>query len=196
MRKPRHASPASDLFASEPSTPSGFKYQREILSDEEEGDLVAQFAGLPFKPFEFQGYVGKRRVAWFGWRYDFNTRELRSAEDIPSFLLPLRERSAAFAGIAPADFQHVLLTEYAAGAGIGWHRDKAVFGEVVGISLLSACVLRFRRRRGTGWERASVTAEPRSAYLLRGSARSEWEHSIPTVENLRYSIPFRNLRSA
>ena len=93
------------------------------------------------------------------------------------------------------ELQHVLVTEYGAGAGIGWHRDKAVFGEVVGVSLLAPCVLRFRRAAGEKrWERANVAAAPRSAYLLKGAARSEWEHSIPPVGALRYSITFRNLR--
>jgi alkylated DNA repair dioxygenase AlkB len=89
----------------------------------------------------------------------------------------------------------VLVTEYGPGAGIGWHRDKSVFGETVGVSLLSPCVLRLRRKAGEKkWERANVQVEPRSAYLLSGAARSEWEHSIPPVEALRYSVTFRSLR--
>ena len=43
-------------------------------------------------------------------------------------------------------------------------------------------------------ERANVVAEPGSAYLLSGPARREWEHSIPALEALRYSVTFRNLR--
>ncbi len=77
----------------------------------------------------------------------------------------------------------------------GWHRDKAVFGEIVGISLRSACTFRLRRAVGARWERVSLIAEPRSAYLLSGAARSEWEHSIPAVEELRYSVTYRNLKS-
>jgi alkylated DNA repair dioxygenase AlkB len=178
-----------------PTLPEGLKYQVDWLPPEEERELVRRFAELPFKAFEFQGYVGKRRVVSFGWQYDFNDMKIRKAEDIPPFLLPLRSRAAAFAGVGPFELQHVLLTEYAPGAAIGWHKDKAVFGEVVGISLLSACVFRLRRKTGTTWERASFIAEPRSAYLLRGSSRTEWEHSIPAVDSLRYSITFRNVRS-
>jgi alkylated DNA repair dioxygenase AlkB len=113
---------------------------------------------------------------------------------MPPFLRALRERAAEFAALDPERLQHVLITEYSAGAGIGWHRDKAVFGEIVGISLLAPCVFRLRRRTGSTWERASITARPRSAYLLSGASRSEWEHSIPPVEALRYSVTFRNLR--
>jgi alkylated DNA repair dioxygenase AlkB len=193
----KHGQP--DLFARPPALPpalpEGFKYEADLVSAEEERSLVAVFADLPFRDFEFQGYVGKRRVVSFGWQYDFNTRELRRTEDMPAFLLPLRDKAAAFAGLAGAALQHVLITEYGPGAAIGWHKDKAVFGEVVGISLLSPCNFRFRRKAGTKWERASLIAEPRSAYLLRGASRTDWEHSIPAVERLRYSITFRNLRS-
>lgn len=99
-----------------------------------------------------------------------------------------------FADIEPTQLQQVLVSEYEAGAGIGWHRDKAVFGDVIGISLLSRCNFRLRRQVGEKWERVTVVAEPRSAYLLRGPARTEWEHSIPGVDELRYSLTYRNLR--
>jgi alkylated DNA repair dioxygenase AlkB len=175
--------------------PEGFKYQPDIISADEELQLVRQIEMLPFKEFEFQGFVGKRRVVSYGWRYDFNDRELQKADDIPPFLLPLRQRAALFAGLGPTDFQHVLVTEYSPGAAIGWHRDKAVFDEVVGISLISPCRFRFRRKQGERWERAAIIAEPRSAYLLAGPSRTEWEHSIPGVERLRYSVTFRNFRT-
>ena len=185
----------TDLFAPKPAHPAGFEYRPDFISPDEERDLVGRLPDLPFRDFEFQGYVGKRRVVSYGWQYDFNDRKLRRAEDMPGFLHPLRERAAAFAGLGSHELQHVLLTEYGPGAAIGWHKDKAVFGEVVGISLLSACNFRFRRKAGERWERASLTAEPRSAYLLAGPARTEWEHSIPAVESLRYSVTFRNMRT-
>ena len=194
MPEPRGGTATADMFEAAPASPAGFKYLPEILSAAEESELVAHFADLPFRPFEFQGYIGNRRVVSFGWQYDFNTRELRQAQPIPACLQPLRERSAEFAGLAPSELQQVLLTEYAPGAGIGWHKDKAVFGEVVGISLLSPCVFRFRRKQRAAWERTSFVAEPRSAYLLRGPARTEWEHSIPALDRLRYSVTFRNLK--
>ncbi len=184
------------LFGGGSTLPEGFRYQPDILTLEEERGLLERLRALPFKAFQFQGYVGKRRVVSFGWQYDFNERVLRKADDMPPFLLSLRETAADFAGMSPSQLQQVLVTEYDAGAGIGWHRDKAVFGEVIGISLLSSCRFRLRRRAGTAWERASLTAEPRSAYLLRGPSRTEWEHSIPEVDTLRYSITFRNFRDS
>ena len=171
-------------------------YQSDMISSDEEVELVRQIETLPFKEFEFQGFLGKRRVVSFGWRYDFNHRELEKADDIPPFLLPLRQRAATFAGLASTGLQHVLVIEYSPGAAIGWHKDKAVFAEVVGISLVSSCRFRFRRKLGDKWERAAFIAEPRSAYLLAGPARTEWEHSIPAVDQLRYSITFRSFRDA
>lgn len=183
-----------DLFGAEPELPQGFRYKPDLLDTARQSDLVREIEPLPFREFEFQGFTGKRRVVSYGWTYDFNTRELKRSQDIPGFLLPLREIAAGFAGLTVESLQQVLVTEYGPGAAIGWHRDKAVFGEVVGISLLTSCTFRLRRRQGSGWERVSLTAEPGSAYLLSGPSRTEWEHSIPPVEALRYSVTFRNFR--
>jgi alkylated DNA repair dioxygenase AlkB len=182
------------LFGAPSALPDGFRYAAHLLAQEEEADLADAFRKLPFKEFEFQGFLGKRRVVSFGWKYDFNTRDLQRTDDIPAVLLPVRTKAARFAGMDASSLQQVLLTEYRPGASIGWHKDKAVFGEVVGISLLSRCVFRFRRKAGTTWQRASLTLEPRSAYLLKGPSRTEWEHSIPGVDSLRYSITFRNFK--
>jgi alkylated DNA repair dioxygenase AlkB len=175
--------------------PQGMYYRRELIRGADEHNLLARVRELPFREFEFHGYRGKRRVISFGWHYDFTGRKLRKADDIPEYLLALRRVAAAFADMEAEEFQHVLVTEYGPGAGIGWHRDKAVFGETVGISLLSPCVLRLRRKVSERkWERVNVQVEPRSAYLLTGPSRTEWEHSILRVNALRYSITFRNLR--
>ena len=174
--------------------PEGFRYQADVVPLDEERELVERIRELPLKEFEFHGYTGKRRVMSFGWHYDFNESKLHQTEEIPVFLHKLRERSAAFAGLLAKDFPHALVTEYGPGAAIGWHRDKGVFNEVVGISLVSSCNFRFRRKSGSTWERYSLTVEPRSAYLLSGASRTQWEHSIPGVDTLRYSITFRSLR--
>lgn len=175
--------------------PEGFRYQPDIVSAEEEQSLAAEISTLPLKEFEFHGYIGKRRTLSFGWYYDFGDSKLRQTEELPAYLLPLRERVAVFAGLSSEALPHALVTEYGPGAAIGWHRDKGVFDEVVGISLLSLCNFRFRRKAGSAWERYSLIVEPRSAYLLRGESRTLWEHSIPGVDALRYSITFRSLRS-
>jgi alkylated DNA repair dioxygenase AlkB len=185
-----------DLFAPAPrraaGLPDGFEYRAALISPDEERALVRRFEALPFQPFEFHGYLGKRRIVSFGWRYDYAVRTLRDSPPIPSFLLDLRQQAAAFAAVPAASLQQILVTEYAPGAGIGWHRDKAMFRDVVAVSFLSPCTLRFRRKEGDGWRRAACTAAARSAYVLRGPARWDWYHSIPPVDRLRYSVTFRN----
>jgi alkylated DNA repair dioxygenase AlkB len=174
--------------------PPGFEYVEDLLSPSEEQELLTNLEKLPFKEFEFHGYLGKRRVVSFGWKYDFAKATIREAAEIPPFLLPVREKAARLAELKAESLVQGLVTEYRAGTVIGWHRDKGVFGDVVGISLLSPCTFRFRRKAGTKWDRYSQTLLPRSGYVLRGEVRNEWEHSIPPVDELRYSITFRTLR--
>jgi alkylated DNA repair dioxygenase AlkB len=177
-----------------PGLPAGLVYRPEFLSPEEEAGIVGRLEELPFTPFQFHGFEGARRVVSFGWRYDFNEGGLKRAEPFPDWLRPLTRRAADFAGIAEDAFAHALITEYRPGAGIGWHRDRPQFEDVVGVSFLAPCRLRFRLRTPEGWRRAALTPQPRSAYLLRGPARRTWEHSIPPAESLRYSITLRTFR--
>jgi alkylated DNA repair protein (DNA oxidative demethylase) len=189
--------PQLNLFEdAPPAAPAGLVYQPGFIGAEEEQALAGHIAALPFKPFEFHGFTGNRRTVSFGLHYAFDGSGLREADPIPGWLEPLRARAAALAGLAAEAFVHALVIEYAPGAGIGWHRDRPVFGDVVGISLLAPAPLRFRRRHGEKWERFTLTAEPRSAYLLRGEARHDWEHSIPPLETLRYSVTLRTLAAS
>jgi alkylated DNA repair protein (DNA oxidative demethylase) len=174
--------------------PEGLASRPDFLSEAEEAGLAERLAALPFRAFEFHGFEGKRRTISYGLQYRFDGSGLHEAEPFPDWLLPLRDRAADWAVVAREAIRHALIVEYAPGAGIGWHRDRPVFGDVVGISLLAPARLRFRRKAGDKWERKSLLAEPRSAYLLRGPAREEWEHSIAPMERLRYSITFRTLR--
>jgi alkylated DNA repair dioxygenase AlkB len=110
-------------------------------------------------------------------------------------LLDLRERLAPLAGIAPAALEAALLIRYDPGAGIGWHRDRPQYGEVLGLSLGASCVMRLRRRTPAGFERRKLALPPRSLYRLSDEVRWEWEHSITPMEERRWSITFRTLRS-
>jgi alkylated DNA repair dioxygenase AlkB len=183
------------LFDPGPDLPEGMRYAEDVVPAAEEGGLVHYIEQLPLKPFEFVGGLkGNRKVISYGFRYDFGAHKLEQADEIPPPLLPLRERAAGFAGIAPDRLQQVLVTEYAPGAGIGWHKDRPQFDQVIGISLLAACLFRLRRKSGAKWERQSFIAQPRSAYLLSGASRHGWEHSIPPLKELRYSVTFRSFR--
>jgi alkylated DNA repair dioxygenase AlkB len=173
------------------TAPRGFAYHAAAFSEAEERAWLEMLRPLPFKPFEFHGYLGKRQIVSFGWRYDYAGRRLRKSEPMPAFLLPLRERAAAVAGLDATKLQQALVTEYDAGVTIGWHRDKPIFEDVVALSFLSPCRLRLRCRGREGWQRWSMEVAPRSIYRLSGPARHDWEHSIPPVEAKRYSLTFR-----
>jgi alkylated DNA repair dioxygenase AlkB len=180
-----------DLFDA-PVIP-GLALRENFIGEADHADLIGHLEAAELSPFRFHGWIGNRKTATFGWRYDFDDASFAPAEPIPDWLHPLRAKAAAFAEVVPDDFAHVLIARYDPGAGIGWHRDRPQFDQVVGISLGSAAVMRFRQRTGAGFRRANVPLEPRSAYLLSGEVRHEWEHSIVPGDCLRFSITFRTL---
>jgi alkylated DNA repair dioxygenase AlkB len=175
--------------------PAGFSYYPEFISDEEQAELVGTIERLAFEPFRFQGYTAKREVIAYGWDYDFTSRKANETEGLPDFLLPLRDKAAATLTINPQDFVEALVTKYPPGAQIGWHRDVPQFELVAGISLLSPCRMRLKPYKTEGRAKiASITLEPRSMYVMEGPSRWEFQHSIPAVAELRYSITLRTLR--
>ena len=171
----------------------GLRYAEAALGIPEERALLERLGGMELAPFRFHGWLGNRKTQSFGWRYDFEDASFTPAEPLPDWLLPVRDRAASFAGLPADAFIHVLVARYDPGAGIGWHRDRDVFDQVVGLSLGSPATLRFRRRTDPGFRRASLDVAPRSAYLLSGEARQDWEHSIAPGDDLRFSITFRSL---
>ena len=191
-----------ELFATGSDLPEEFVYEPEFVSKAEEQQLVAAIQKLPFEEIRMHGVVAKRRTVQFGHRYGFETFKLSDAPPTPDFLLPLRDHVGAFAGIASQRFEEVLVTEYRAGAQIGWHRDAPPFDVIVGISLVGDCTMQFRpwpivKAAEPGRKRAKPPSQvlaARSVYILRGSARSHWQHHIPPTKTLRYSITFRTLR--
>ena len=172
---------------------AGLGYRQNILSEVEERALLTRLGAMELAPFRFHGWLGNRKTQSFGWRYDFEDASFTPAEPIPDWLGAAREKAADIANVQPQDFVHVLLARYDPGAGIGWHRDRDVFEKVVGFSLNTLATLRFRQRTPTGFKRANVEVAPRSAYLLSGEARHDWEHSIAPGQELRFSITFRTL---
>lgn len=172
---------------------AGLRYGESLIGEGEEEALIERLLATDLSPFRFHGWLGNRKTKSFGWRYDFDDASFAPTDPIPGWLQPLRETAAAFAGVRPDAFVHALVARYDPGAGIGWHRDRDVFDEVVGISLAAPATLRFRRRKPGGFDRANLDVAPRSAYLLSGEARSDWEHSIVPGGDLRFSITFRTL---
>ena len=172
---------------------AGLNYREEVITSAEERALIDRLSEADLSPFRFHGWLGNRKTQSFGWRYDFDDGSFSPAEPIPGWLTAVRETAARLAGVKPDDFVHVLLARYDPGAGIGWHRDRDVFDKVVGISLATPATLRFRRRKPGGFDRASLDVAPRSAYLLSGEVRWDWEHRITPGEQLRFSMTFRTL---
>jgi len=184
----------SDLFET-PIVP-GLDTGQEIIDQNEEAELIAHIDGTALSPFRFQQWTGKRLTQSFGWRYDFESGAFGPTEQIPDWLLALKLLAEDFAGLGCGDLVHALVIRYDPGAGIGWHKDRPVFEHVVGISLGQSAVLRLRRRRAAGFERAKVELAPRSIYHLSGEVRHGWEHSIAPMEAPRWSITFRSLARA
>ena len=185
----------------DPDVPDGFVYRPDFISSEDEAQLVDAIRQVEFSAFEMRGVVARRRVAFFGSSYDSGRTE---TPPLPAFLLPLRERAAAFARVHPDAFAMALINEYPPGAPIGWHRDAPQYDMIFGVSLLSACRMMLRpyvspsaHRAAEGRRRKAthqITLERRSAYLMAGESRTGYEHHIPGVTALRYSITFRTLR--
>lgn len=178
------------------TVPDGFRYASDLIDDERERELVALVEDVEFREVRFRGNTALRTVRHLGYNYDYTSHEVSKTDPLPDELIRLRADAAAFAQIDPERLVECLLTRYPPGAGIGWHRDAPAFGSnVVGVSLLASCTLRFRRTtKAHGTEQAKFVVEPRSAYVLSGAARWSWQHSIPPVNDLRYSITFRTLR--
>jgi alkylated DNA repair dioxygenase AlkB len=176
------------------SPPIGFLYYPEVLTPKEESALVEHVETIELSAVEMRGQVARRRTAHFGWVYGYESWRITPGPPLPDFLLPLRERVGELAGVAGASLAEVLVTQYPAGAAIGWHRDAPQFGVVIGVSLLNTCRMRFQRGAGAARMTRAVVLEPRSAYVLTGEARQQWQHSIPAVRAPRYSLTFRTLR--
>jgi alkylated DNA repair dioxygenase AlkB len=182
-----------ELFAAPPIVP-GLRLVREAVSAAEQEQLAARIDAAPLAPFQFGQWEGKRLTVHYGSAYDFSRQRLDDAPPLPDWLLALRDKLAPQAGLDPAAFAAALVLRYDPGAGIGWHRDRPQYGEVLGLSLTAPCILRLRRRTTTGFERRNLALPPRSLYLLSGEVRREWEHSIAPLDTTRRSITLRTLR--
>jgi len=176
------------------SLPSGLVFLPDFLTPTEENELLAFIRTIEFRIFEMYGVTAKRRIKQFGWHYAFESYQLTPADKIPADFAEIGTRSAALAGIDPSEWAEALVTEYPAGAGIGWHRDAPAFGIVAGISLLGACRMRFQTGTGPTRVTSAIELPRRSIYVLTGAVRTKWQHMIPPTREQRHSITFRTLR--
>ncbi len=187
------------LFGDRPSlegAPAGLVYEPDFLDEREERRALAVVEQLDFEEVRMRGETARRTVRHFGRRYGYDSWRLVAADPLPEALEWLRERSAELAGVEPAYLVEVLVSRYPEGAGIGWHRDAPAFGDpIVGVSLAAPARMRFRRTDEYARRRFALELAPRSAYVLAGEARWEWQHSIPSAPALRYSVTFRALRA-
>jgi alkylated DNA repair dioxygenase AlkB len=187
-----------DLFGTAaPVLPPDMRYETDFLTRIEEQRWIAFAQSLPLKEMNYKGYTAKRRVLSFGGKYDYVANRLEEGPPIPSSLDPLRAKVAAWLGVDARAFTQVLVAEYREGTPLGWHRDVPDFEDVVGVSLLSEAVMRFRPYPPDAPKKSDIlklTIQPRSIYLLRAAARWEWQHSVAPTPALRYSITFRTPR--
>jgi alkylated DNA repair dioxygenase AlkB len=175
----------------------GLIYVPDFLTPEEERELLAIIEGLPLREAQYRQYTARRRTLSFGAGYDFQAQQATPAPALPAFLAPLRTRAAAWIGVQPTAFVQALISEYRPGTPLGWHRDVPDYEIIVGISLAAATRIKFRRYPWNPQEKADIVtllAAPRSAYSLRDAARWQWQHSVPPVKQLRYSITLRTAR--
>ena len=191
----------SALFDAQLALPAGLIYQPEFLTPAEESALLAQIMLLPLHEARFQQYTARRRVVRFGEgdypaSYGAAAEEANPRRPFPEFLIPLRCKVAQWRGLAETAFAHALVTEYQPGTPIGWHSDAPYFDIVVGISLAAAARMRFRPYAAKTDRKAAIAVElaPRSVYVMQGDIRWHWQHHLPPVKQLRYSITFRTLR--
>ena len=184
---------SADLFGNTAPPMPGLRVKLDAISATEERDLIAEIEQPNLPQFQFQAWLSKRRTRSFGWLYDFRDASFGPTDPIPVFLHSLKRVAAGFAGVPDEDLLQVSVIKYETGAGIAWHKDRPELDAVIGVSLGAEATMRFRRRRGSGFERASAVLPPRSIYLLEGEVRYEWEHSISSVAAPRWSVTFRGL---
>ena len=187
----------SGLFDAERELPQGLVYQPDFLTREEEAALLAAIAPLPLREAKFREYYARRRVAHFhdgddAPAYDDGGADSFTSGLLPPFLVSLRDKVAKRLELSPAGFVHALVSEYRPGTPIGWHRDKPVYGIVVGLSLAGWGRMRFRPYAAQDAQHtAMLHLAPRSLYVMRGPIRWQWQHSMLPMKELRYSITLR-----
>lgn len=184
------------LFAEPEAKIPGLALWPEAVTAEQETTLAGLVDAAPLAPFRFGQWQGKRLTANYGSGYDYQHGRVTAAPALPPWLVALRAQLAGVAGMAAGDLVQALLIRYDPGAGIGWHRDRPQYGEVLGLSLSAPTVLRLRQRTAGGFHRHSVELPRRSLYRLSGEVRRAWEHSLAPMDVTRRSITLRTMAAS
>ena len=192
-------SQASLFDTEETAFPPGMRFETDWLGADEEAALIEAIGALELREARYKQYTARRRVASFGGKFDYDNNRLLPAPPIPPAFEPLRQRVARWLGVAPELFSQMLVAEYAPGTPLGWHRDVPDFESIVGVSLRGEGEMRFRPyppESARAADMRSLVLPPRSAYVLEGPARWQWQHSIVPTQVLRYSISLRTARGS
>jgi alkylated DNA repair dioxygenase AlkB len=180
--------------ASAIAAPPGWTYSPDFLTAQEQNRLFQHIQTLPLAPLRMKGVLSKRLVLHYGWDYHYDAWKIKPTDPMPEFIVALRVKAAQFFDQDPIRFEEALINGYPTGAGIGWHRDAPMFGSpVIGISLGAPCLMRFRKKQSVGYETYKQVIAPGSIYAMDGESRTVWQHTIPGVKGVRYSITFRTL---
>lgn len=185
------------LFPIETFMPAGFRYFADFITEAEEIHLIREIEKVPLRTFIFQGYEAKRKIASFGYDWNFTSGRLTKGKTVPTGFMPLIEKVGHHLMIRAEDIAEVLLTEYPAGSVINWHRDAPPFDLIAGVSLQSDSIFRLRPHDKMKQGRNSVLSIPlkrRSLYVMSGESRTDWQHSITAVAAMRYSVTLRTLK--
>ena len=144
----------------------------------------------------FHGYEAKRKVASFGYDYDFNDRSISKSNTIPQDFQNIVTRVSQEIGLISSEIEELLVTQYHAGSVINWHRDAPPFKLIAGISLKSDCIFKLRpyaKAAQTRKATLSFNVQASSLYIIQDEARTDFEHCIAPVKKERYSLTFRTL---
>jgi alkylated DNA repair dioxygenase AlkB len=148
----------------------GLRYLPDYLEATEHDTVLAAVAEVSWQD------VGGRRIQYYGHWYSLDRGGVYRVGDLPVWANDLALKIHRD-GLMPYVADQVIATEYRPGEGIRPHVDAPLFEDViVGVALGSTCVMEFMHG---GAQVREMLLEPRSAIVLSGEVRREWQHAIP-----------------
>ena len=171
-------------------TPEGFVYTNEAASETSwtilKTWLESDFLAGALIPIPWQIGAQNRKVAQFGFRYDYEKDIVDMTTPTDPIPQPLRE----LLDIDPS-FTQCIINQYEPDTLIPWHKDDLMFGPTISVFTFGEARNLWMRLASDHDVKCFFTPQHLSNYVLSGSARYEWEHMIPTGSGLRVSFTFR-----